>query len=656
MPSPLVWLWTLRMLVLLGGGETLAEQLDRDDRDAHRMAHLLGLKDYWRFAPEHENDEDYKELDRDAVLAQLQETLHAAEQTSRHPDTPDALQKNVTQLAELASLDPLECQILEFAVQLNLSPVLNRADRYQEEAGNPDFRRKLALVLNAPETKIRAAFKHGGALMRSGLLKLDPRREDDCSFKDRIDFLNGDFALRLAEPELAPLDLLREWVRPAPAPELALDDYAHLPAVAKILAPYLKAATASGKAGANILLYGLPGTGKTQLARVLAQALGQKLFEVSCEDEDGDSVSGSRRLQAYRMAQCFLRQEGGLLCFDEAEDAFGSAPSGFFLFFGPRPEKQAGKAWMNRMLEENPMPTLWLSNSTGGIDPAAMRRFDIVLEVPVPPKKQREKILQMACGDVLDARAIARIAESEKLAPAIATRAATVAKAIGGESPEETAQILETLVNNTLEAQRHAPIKKHDPNRLPEIYDPRFVKADADLSAIARGLAKTHSGRLCLYGPPGTGKTAYGHWLAEQLEMPILVKRCSDLISCWVGQTEKNIARAFKDAEREGALLLIDEVDSFLQDRRRAQRSWATTEVNDMLTQMENFAGVFIASTNLIDGLDQASLRRFDLKVKFDFLHPEQAWNLLCRHCESLGMPEPDEEAWSALRKLENLV
>lgn len=63
-----------------------------------------------------------------------------------------------------------------------------------------------------------------------------------------------------------------------------------------------------------------------------------------------------------------------------------------------------------------------------------------------------------------------------------------------------------------------------------------------------------------------------------------------------------------------------------------------------MLTQMESFSGVFIASTNLMSCLDQAALRRFDLKVKFDFLCPEQAWELLCRHCNALkfGVPQPD--------------
>ena len=61
-----------------------------------------------------------------------------------------------------------------------------------------------------------------------------------------------------------------------------------------------------------------------------------------------------------------------------------------------------------------------------------------------------------------------------------------------------------------------------------------------------------------------------------------------------------------------------------------------------MLSQMESFSGILIASTNLMDGLDQAALRRFDLKLKFDYLKPDQAWSLFERQCQSLGLASPE--------------
>ena len=140
------------------------------------------------------------------------------------------------------------------------------------------------------------------------------------------------------------------------------------------------------------------------------------------------------------------------------------------------------------------------------------------------------------------------------------------------------------------------------------------------------------------------------------MQVPLLIKRASDLTSMWVGESEKNIARAFRQAERERALLLIDEVDSFLQDRRSAQRSWEVSLVNEMLTQMESFHGVFIASTNLMEGLDKAALRRFDLKVRFDFLRPDQAMRLYEMYCQSMGLGNPLPEHMSRLIRLRTLT
>lgn len=97
-------------------------------------------------------------------------------------------------------------------------------------------------------------------------------------------------------------------------------------------------------------------------------------------------------------------------------------------------------------------------------------------------------------------------------------------------------------------------------------------------------------------------------------------------------------------------------MDSFLQDRRGAQSGWEVSLVNEMLTQMESFPGVFIASTNLMAGLDQAALRRFDLKVKFDFLKPEQACELLGRYCNTLDLSAPQPEHSAKLKHLQQLT
>lgn len=132
--------------------------------------------------------------------------------------------------------------------------------------------------------------------------------------------------------------------------------------------------------------------------------------------------------------------------------------------------------------------------------------------------------------------------------------------------------------------------------------------------------------------------------------------KASDLLSAYIGETEQNFAKAFRTAERDNALLMIDEVDSFLQDRRGAQRSCELTEVNEFLTQMESFPGIFIASTNLIDNLDQAALRRFGLKSKFDFLKPDQAWALFKKQCEVMRVHIKDRAIKSKIHSLTALT
>jgi len=78
------------------------------------------------------------------------------------------------------------------------------------------------------------------------------------------------------------------------------------------------------------------------------------------------------------------------------------------------------------------------------------------------------------------------------------------------------------------------------------------------------------------------------------------------------------------DAEREKAILFLDEADSFLRNREFANRSWEVTQVNEMLVQMENFNGIFIAATNLITNFDMAAFRRFDMKIRFAAMNAEQ--------------------------------
>jgi SpoVK/Ycf46/Vps4 family AAA+-type ATPase len=99
----------------------------------------------------------------------------------------------------------------------------------------------------------------------------------------------------------------------------------------------------------------------------------------------------------------------------------------------------------------------------------------------------------------------------------------------------------------------------------------------------------------------------------------------------------------FREAQEDKAVLLLDEADTFLQDRRSARHSWEISEVNEMLTQIEAFEGLLIATTNLMDNLDPAVMRRFDLKIHFNYLTALQAAQLLNDTASRLGLPTDPE-------------
>ena len=122
---------------------------------------------------------------------------------------------------------------------------------------------------------------------------------------------------------------------------------------------------------------------------------------------------------------------------------------------------------------------------------------------------------------------------------------------------------------------------------------------------------------LLFWGRPGTGKTEFAKYLADHLKMGLILKRASDLLNPYVGVTEMLMRDAFEHAERDGSILFLDEADSFFINRETATRSWETSQTNELLTQMENFKGILICCTNMIDHLDKAALRRFAWKIEF---------------------------------------
>ena len=123
-----------------------------------------------------------------------------------------------------------------------------------------------------------------------------------------------------------------------------------------------------------------------------------------------------------------------------------------------------------------------------------------------------------------------------------------------------------------------------------------------------------------LHGPSGTGKTLAADAIATRLRLPLLSVDLSLVVSKYIGETEKNLSQVFDAAEGFAALLFFDEADALFGKRTGVQDAhdrYANIEVNYLLQRLEAFEGLALLSTNLLQGMDEAFLRRFDQLVGF---------------------------------------
>ena len=618
-------LWILRIILKLGGHREFIDKDNYVQKDT-----ILAFLDGNRFL-----DADDDKFNREDVLAFFHANLLKLEQQKEF-STNTLLSKNIAQISSLMKLNRYEEQILEFVTLIKQYELLGDAvGLLGAELNTAQTKRALSVILNIKRKHIDSAFASDSKLSKSSLVTIDKRNTNALDRK--LDSISDTFLDNLLNLDENISVMIKDSIKVCSKSSLKLKDYKHLSSDIDILIPYLDNAITTKQSGVNILLYGKPGTGKTELTKVIAKKLKTKLFEVSYTDEDDEPIDGTARLKAYKSAQALLSNKKTLLMYDEAEDIFESGDG----FFSP-PTRQKDKAWINRVLETNSIPTVWITNNIYSIDNALVRRFDMCIEVPIPSKSKREEIIKNYSNNLLDEKTIKALAKNENIAPALISSTAKVISAI---DTNDSKKAFKHLLSNTLKAQGYGEIKKEsNENSLPNTYNPSYVNTTTDLDELTQGIKKTGSARLCLYGTPGTGKSAFGKYLADMLDKPLLLKKGSDLISRWVGGTEQNIAAAFKEAQEENAVLVFDEVDSFLADRAQAKQSWEVTQVNEMLVQMENFDGVFIATTNLMDSLDKASLRRFDLKLEFDFLKPEQSWKMFNEFSKELSLSKITKE------------
>ncbi len=581
-------------------------------------------------------DEHAKDQPKDLLLL-LKATGDWLTQALKKQST--LVEKNIDALAGLLQLNKAERALLLYGTLARYQRDL-RSILVEFKVNNaPEAYAAIADLANVKASEVGEALRAGSRLERIGLVE---NLISEHNITDLADLMKVSEKLPpvLMREYRDQAELMAVFTRPSSKSSLTMADFAFVQEDTDVLRSLLGNAVARREAGINILLYGPPGTGKTELAKVVAQAAGLELFEVEYADRDGHSLSGRDRYRSLQIAQVFLKgsTEAALL-FDEVEDVFPPISSEAAQLLAradqvaaPASASVSGKAWVNQILESNTVPTIWITNRIEQIDPAFRRRFAYHLELKSPPPGARAGLVRKTLEGVPVSEAfVQRLTGRKGLTPAqirTAARFATLARAAqrSGQPPQplraEQVGEIEALIERQLRNADLALGNRADAGQTRHSvthYDLAMLNVESRyaIPRIVLALQARGHGHLCFYGAPGTGKTALGEHIAQAMDRPLMVKQASDLVSKYVGETEQRMAAMFREAESEKAVLLLDEADSFLQDRRGAQRNYEVTEVNEMLQGMERFQGVFICTTNLMDRLDQAALRRFSFKIRF---------------------------------------
>ena len=397
------------------------------------------------------------------------------------------------------------------------------------------------------------------------------------------------------------------------------------------------------KNACNILLYGAPGAGKTEYAKALIKQAGLKMttykneLEVSGKDEDDTDVKALSRLNCYLS----LKKEDSVLVVDEAENVLQTKEFGFFGMQLSSPQKGT----VNKMLENSENKCIFIVNYTNEMDESTLRRFTYSIKFQSMPKETLRSIAEeklkpvnmpaVLKNDILD------MCGTYKVTGASVDNVVKAISSLDYQKGKEDK--VRKDIKSVLEANSSLLYgKKKMRDAVKKTYDLSVLNTSVEASEIVDMLKTcelfkkenqdeetTEGVRMLFYGLSGTGKTELARYIATTLGKPLLLKRCSDLLGPYVGQTERLIAAAFEEAEATDSILLFDEADSFFADRAGAKQSWERTQVNEFLTQMEEFSGICICTTNLRKIMDPAMQRRFHIITEFKALNEDGITTLL---------------------------
>lgn len=550
---------------------------------------------------------------------------------SAPPD--NEMEQRIERLADICQLSPMERDILIF---LFLRQTHAQFSDLFDALYSPRTRRSrefahLAQILQVPRREVYRALGAGHPLIELDIIE------------------RSNSAVKLADGPLAYLEGIVEgpyhdaYFEPivSSTPRLKVDDF--MPAVRNHLTQIIRMIEgASPDRGVATLFYGPPGTGKSEAAKTIAAQLGKRgrsVYALRTHPRFALSTmvpKSNFRLNAL-LASSIMDPENAVVVCDEADEvlSYGRPPGSFF----PGADRaNPNKDKLNDFLDHNRIPLIFIVNSHLCIDESTKRRFDYSVRFPSLGPAEMHQIWEKTIdreglGEAYTREDIAAISREFSINPggmALAVRSVKKLIETGTPAMEATRQILGQhclLMCGRDKSSSAATCPAYTPEIVNITSGPKLLAIMDMLSGFTQSRRARSASpypysnlNLLLWGAPGTGKTEFVRYVSRELGIKLITRTPGDILSMFVGGTERNVMEAFSEASEENAILFFDEIDGLLTNRQSAMRDHEVSRVNELLLRMESFQGIFMASTNLKSRLDHACLRRFALKIEFGYL------------------------------------
>jgi len=519
----------------------------------------------------------------------------------------------VDELGRIIRLSPLERDILSFAFLTAISNELSSI--FEQLAGDRWSARVLWTVLfNTTTEELASALRPRSPLRLSGLLQTSGRRAELARVPAFwVDLLAGSDSLidALLEP-------LQDEVGSGRPARLLEED----------LALAVRLLRNANEPGVNLLLYGEVALDKRQLLHEIVAGSARTPWRMRRFEDAPRAVLPSLTFVAFQLLAA--KDSPAVLVVERPSEVLQTAPSDFFRsLFGIDLAEEECLPFDENLLATNLVPGLWITSKIAALPDDTVARF--VFHAPL--KRAAREVQVLAIRKRLRKMRLSKIAAEQVMA----------LDGISGAQLESAVRAARLVNANTKAERDHALVQALRRSQkalsrelthafMPSVtgYSLEYLNTSGRFSPqqILDSFRRRPKGSVLLYGPPGTGKTQFTEYLASQLNLPVVSKSASTLLSKWLGESEKNIAAAFEQAAAEDAILFFDEGDSLLRSRERAQHSWEVTQTNELLQRMERFEGIVVVATNLFRDLDAAALRRFTFKIEFRELDAGQRWRM----------------------------